>query len=519
MKTFLSTLLVILPLLGIADAGYLTYEKLSGRTPPCSTSSDCGAVLNSPYASIGPVPLSVMGLAFYTLLFLLTSSNLLEIDIGEKIGEKIGWKLHHLKTIDLLLMLSTFAVFFSGYLVFLMAVVIQAWCQYCLLSAAISMLIWVSTLVYYSQLPQSAFVATGIWYTIFGFLYQNLVKPIFFMLDAEFVHDTMTLKGRVLGALTITRAITAVAFSFQHSILGKTVDGIYFPNPVGLSAGFDYDGHLSGILPSVGFGFHTIGTATLGMYEGNEPPRLGRFPDSKALLVNKGLKTMGIPALIGRLEKQHFTIPTGISIASTNAKFEDAKAQILDIMQSFVACERSSLKHSYYELNISCPNTFGGEPFTSPDRLDLLLECIDKLHLSRPLYIKMPIDQSERETTDLLAVADKHSVQGVIFGNLTKDKSNPSVIPADKRSWETRTGNLSGKPTWERSNKHIAITKKVYGNRFTIIGTGGIFSGEDALEKMRLGADLVQLITGMIFQGPQLIGSINRTIALKKLSK
>ncbi len=518
MKTILSILLVVLPLLGIADAGYLTYEKLSGRTPPCSIGSDCGAVLNSPYASIGPVPLSVLGLVFYTLVFLLTSTQLVEIDLGKILGKKLGGSFKQLATLDLLLFLSTFAILFSAFLVFLMGVVIGAWCQYCLLSALISSLIWLTTLAYYRWQTTSAFVAMGIWYGLFGFFYQNFLKPIFFVFDPEFIHDAMTLTGRMLGSMRLTQASTAVTFGFRHPVLAQTIDGIHFPNPVGLSAGFDYDGHLTGILPSVGFGFHTIGTTTFQPYAGNEPPRLGRFPDSKALLVNKGLKTMGIPALIRHLEGRTFAIPTGISIASTNTFWENSKAQILDILQGFRAFEQSRVQHSYYELNISCPNTFGGEPFTSPGRLAVLLTCIDQLNLSRPLYIKMPIDQSQQETAELLAVADMHNVQGVIFGNLTKDRSNPAVTPADQVAWKTKRGNLSGKPTWERSNAHIAFTKKTYGDRFTIIGTGGIFTGQDALAKMKLGADLVQLITGMIFEGPHAIGAINRTIAQHKLS-
>lgn len=514
MKTFLSVLLVILPILGIADASYLTYEKLSGRTPPCTVGSDCGAVLNSPYATIGPIPLSALGLLFYSVFFILACANLLEINIGASFNKKS--LLSRLTIADLLLPLSLFALIFSGFLVFLMGVVIGAWCQYCLLSALISTLIWITTMLYYLQLPESAFVITGIWYSFFGFVYQNFVKQIFFLFDAEFIHDAMTLKGRMLGSNRITQGLTATAFGFKHPVLERTIDGMHFPNPVGLSAGFDYDGHLTGILPSVGFGFHTIGTATFQPYAGNEPPRLGRFPDSQALLVNKGLKTMGIPALIKHLEGREFAIPTGISIASTNTFWSSAKEQILDILQGFDALENSRVRHQYYELNISCPNTFGGEPFTTPGRLEVLLECIDQLALSRPLYIKMPIDQSQQETTKLLAVADQHNVQGVIFGNLTKDRSNPAVTPADQAAWKDKRGNLSGKPTWERSNAHIAFTKKTYGDRFTIIGTGGIFTGEDALEKMRLGADLVQLITGMIFEGPHAIGAINRKIALQK---
>jgi len=109
----------------------------------------------------------------------------------------------------------------------------------------------------------------------------------------------------------------------------------------------------------------------------------------------------------------------------------------------------------------------------------------------------------------MLQIIDKYHVAGVIFGNLTKDKTNPDVNPIDLKHWKHAKGNLSGKPTWNRSNELVALTRKNFKNRFTIIGTGGIFTGEDASKKINYGADLIQLITGMIFEGPQTIGQIN----------
>lgn len=302
-------------------------------------------------------------------------------------------------------------------------------------------------------------------------------------------------------------------WAYHHPKLITVCDGIAFPNPIGLSAGFDYNGDLTGILPAVGFGFHTIGTVTLRPYEGNTPPRLARLPRSQALLVNKGLKNDGAPAIIERLEKETFEIPTGISIASTNTYFASEEEQIKDITKCFRLFEKSKVQHAYYELNISCPNTFGGEPFTSPQRLSALMKRMDQLQLQRPLYVKMPIDQSWEATLALLNVLKKHAVQGVIFGNLTKDKTNPLVHPEDRKIWRQHKGNVSGKPTWKRSNKLIRLTREQFGSRFTIIGTGGIFNGQDAQEKMVAGADIVQLITGMVFKGPQVIGRINYHLA------
>ncbi len=350
-----------------------------------------------------------------------------------------------------------------------------------------------------------------------GSVYRRVAKPFFFQFDPELVHNTMVGAGKALGTNLVGKSLVATLCRYQHPNLQRKVDGITFPNQVGLSAGFDYNGELTSILPSVGFGFHTIGTVTYRPYEGNPKPRLGRLPKSRALIVNKGLKNRGAFRIIASLEKKQFAIPTSISIASTNTFFPDTKTQILDMAKCFQAFEHSTVQHHYYELNISCPNTFGGEPFTTPDRLGILLKVLDKLHLSRPVYIKMPVDLSEVEMMQLLKVADKHDVAGVIIGNLTKDHNNPDLDESERRVWAARKGNLGGKPTWHRSNNLIAFTKRMYKDRFTIIGTGGVFSGADAAYKLSLGANLVQLITGMIYQGPQLIGDINEHLVKLKL--
>lgn len=341
-------------------------------------------------------------------------------------------------------------------------------------------------------------------------IYTRFVKPLFFLLDAEQAHDLGTQMGGALGSNKLGQAITRFLFAYSSPELKQKIDGITYPNPVGLPAGFDYNGLLTDILPEVGFGWHTIGTVTYQPYLGNTPPRLGRFPNSQALLVNKGLKSWGAKKVISHLQTKTFRIPTGISIASTNTHFDSEVEQIKDILACFQLFEKSKLKHVYYELNISCPNTFGGEPFTSPKRLERLLTALDKLKIKKPIYIKMPIDQSKNETSDMLHVIDSHHISGVIFGNLTKDHANPDVTPEDRASWKYKKGNLSGKPTWKRSNVLIELTKKEFGDRFTIIGTGGIFSGKDAAIKMEKGAQLIQLISGMIFEGPQVIGMINR---------
>ena len=159
----------------------------------------------------------------------------------------------------------------------------------------------------------------------------------------------------------------------------------------------------------------------------------------------------------------------------------------------------------YYTINISCPNTFGGETFAKPDLLTRLLTKLATVPCTKPRYIKMPINLEWDDFNALLKIIDKFGYEGVVIGNLNKKYSDLSFPEDAPKEWR---GGLSGKPCFELSNELIRKTREAYVERFTIIGVGGIFSPEDALAKFRAGADLVQLITGMIFEGPGLIGRI-----------
>jgi len=509
--TLTSLLIVIVAFLGIWDAGFLTYNEVRGIVPPCRPPFACGQVLDSPWSHVGPIPLSAVGMLYYGAVFILGILYFCE-QSTIRLSKNVVF---HTKT--LLFLLTSCGLLFSVYLVSIMAFVIQAWCLYCLFSAALSSSLFLLSACgqFIASKKPDGFVPS-FHRALFTLFYTWIAKPLFFLFDPEAVHDTMTMVGKMLGSSLLTRLPTRWLFHFSHPQLVRRIDGIVFPNPVGLSAGFDYDANVTSILPEVGFGFATIGTVTNEPYEGNTPPRLGRYPKSQALLVNKGFKNIGIREIVKKIEHMKFSIPVGISIGSTNKIHASLKDQIEDVMESFRIVERSSASHAYYELNISCPNTKGGQPFTTPDRLEKLLVYLDTLKIQRPVYIKMPIDLSDKETLSLLKTAKPHVIAGVIFGNLTKDKTNPDVHPHDRQAWKISNGNLSGKPTMKRSNHFIELTKKTFASRFTIIGTGGIFAPQDAALKLSLGADLVQLITGMIYQGPGLIGGINEYLVHQK---
>ncbi len=522
MKKILSLLLITFAILGLIDSSLITHEEFKETVPICGDGFNCNEVLNSKWSHLGPIPLSILGMFFYALTLTVAIANYNNVNLSKRIKKITKQKnlLTLLTTSELLLILTMFGALFSIYLVSIMEFVIHSWCRYCLISAFSSISLFITASFYYTSYCQdSPFIIKKFIFTFIHFNYINFIKPIFFLFDAELMHDTHTKLGKTLGSYRILRTLTALVFNFSHHKLSTQFNKINFPNPIGLAGGFDYNADLNNIIPSVGFGFHTIGTVTLHSYQGNQPPRLARFPNSKSLLVNKGLKTIGAKKIIKKLKNQHFSIPTGISIGATNKPYTSTKEQILDIITTFKLFEQTSLNHSYYELNISCPNTFGGEPFTSPTRLQQLLNALDKLNIKKPIYIKMPIDQTEKETLKMLKIINKSSIAGVIFGNLTKDKKNPNVTKKDRVEWQKISGNLSGKPTWHRSNQLIKLTKKYYPNRFTIIGTGGIFTPKDAEYKLKIGADLIQIITGMIFEGPQTIGNINHYLAKQAMLK
>lgn len=510
MKIISNLLIIMLALIGIAEASFMTYQHYTNQIPPCSPGFQCEKVLTSSYATIGPIPISAIGMLFYSTMFALAIWSYLALPLPSilDIFRKRGFQ-----PVDLLQLLSIVGILFSTYLVFVMGVIIEAWCTYCLLSALTSFLLFITT-TWHGSLRRKgdSYVLKG-WILLLGSkLYGFLLKPLFFRIDPEKIHNRMVRIGSLIGSIEFSRWLMRFFLGFFSTDSERKFAGVSFPNPIGLSAGYDYNGDLTQSLASVGFGWHTIGTITLEPYAGNYPPRLQRLTSSQALLVNKGLKNIGARAVIAKLSNQQFPIPVGVSIAATNKQYSSTKEQIMDIVRCFSLFENSRMNHAYYELNISCPNTFGGEPFTTCPRLEILLKAIDKLKLKKPVFVKLPIDQSEGETLDLLDSISTHQIEGVIFGNLTKDHQNPAVSQEDRKVWNFSKGNVSGRPTFERSNSLIALTKKHFGKRFVIVGTGGIFSAEDAKQKISLGADLVQLITGMIYEGPQLIGLINREL-------
>lgn len=339
---------------------------------------------------------------------------------------------------------------------------------------------------------------------IIHFLYTKILKKYFFLFDPEKVHDGMTKMGVLLGAHALTRWKTSLLFSYQNPLLEQEILGMKFKNPIGLAAGFDKDALLTRILPAVGFGFEEVGSITGEPCVGNPKPRLWRLPAQKSLLVYYGLKNDGCEAISKRLLKEKFEFPIGISVAKTNcAATAEQAAGIADYVKAY---KMMLPVGDYTTINISCPNAFGGLPFTTPESLDELLTAIDKISTSKPIFVKLPPDLTTDGLDGLLEVASRHMVCGFVCSNLTKNRNNPKLAGV----LLPETGGFSGKVQEDLANDQIAHVYRKTGGKSIIIGLGGIFSAADAYKKIRLGANLIQLITGMIFEGPQVIGQINQ---------
>ena len=334
--------------------------------------------------------------------------------------------------------------------------------------------------------------------------YSSLLKPILFRFDPEQIHDWATAWGETFGKTALTRAAVSSIYNYRGSDISRAVNGNTYRTPFILAAGFDYNARLTQILPALGLGGVEVGSVTARPCAGNPKPRLRRLPRSRSVLVNKGLRNEGVKKIIARLKSRLQTpgFVVGVSLARTN---DAASAAVESGIEDYCSSLKHCLTHGvgdYYTLNISCPNAFGGETFTTPPLLKKLLEAVKKISCSKPIYVKMPINLAWPLFNELLPIIADHGLAGVIIGNLNK---NYSALDFRDEAPAQYVGGLSGKPCRDLSTSLIRQTRERYGKRFTIIGCGGVMSPADAGDKFSAGADLIQLITGLIFEGPGLI--------------
>lgn len=326
----------------------------------------------------------------------------------------------------------------------------------------------------------------------------SLVRPLLFALPGETVHDL---------TLASLRAGMGALWPVQVAARPVKVMGIDFPNPVGLAAGLDKNGDCVDGLARLGFGFIEVGTVTPRPQPGNPRPRLFRIPSSQALINRMGFNNQGLDYMLRALEQRRFEGVLGINIG----KNKDTPAE--SAVDDYLTClDGVHCQADYVVVNVSSPNTPGLRDLQHGEALDQLLSrlrerqtLLDQRAGRRvPLVIKISPDNSDEEFAVMAAAIRKHGFDGVTVSNTTLDRT---AVSGARHGDEQ--GGLSGAPLKARANHALTVMARELSGEVPIIGVGGIMSAADALEKRRLGASLVQVYSGLIYQGPGLVGDIS----------
>lgn len=334
----------------------------------------------------------------------------------------------------------------------------------------------------------------------------KLIRPILFKQDPEQAHARMLGLCKMVNALGLT-ALVGQVLTFQDQTLATEVFGIKFKNPIGLAAGFDKDGKILNFLPALGLGHIEMGNITALARPGNPKPRLFRIPEDHGLINRLGLNNEGADAIAARLGSKQFKVPIGINIAKTHDPNILGDKAVEDFLYTF---KKLYPLFSYTTLNVSCPNTTEGKTFEEPEALNILLDEIIKakqaLQISKPILVKISPDVDFNQLDKILEICEAHNIDGYVLSNTAKFrgnlKTNPQVLEAMGK------GGVSGPPIRQKVTELVRHAYKQL-RRPCIIGLGGIDSAEAAYERIKAGASLIQLYTGLIYEGPGLVKKIN----------
>ena len=331
-------------------------------------------------------------------------------------------------------------------------------------------------------------------------IYRSLVRPLLFRLPAETAHEL------ALHSLSLLPT-NLLASRSSNSALEIERFGLSFPNPVGLAAGFDKNGIALKPLAALGFGFIEAGTVTLHPQPGNPRPRLFRLSEDQALINRAGFNNDGAAAFVKRVERDRPNCILGVSIGKS--KITPLEEATEDYLASFELVHKIA---DYIAVNVSSPNTPQLRELQQAEQLTSLLSALKARNQKRvPLLVKLSPDLERKELEVIVDVITRLGIDGIIATNTTVSRDNLRTDIA--RVAACGEGGLSGKPLRDRATKMIAELYQLTGGRIPLIGVGGIFTAEDAWEKISAGASLVQLYTGFIYQGPGVARQINEGLA------
>jgi dihydroorotate dehydrogenase len=335
-------------------------------------------------------------------------------------------------------------------------------------------------------------------------------------MDPEVAHElTMTSLARVQG--------TPLTWAYRVTTVDDPIElaGLTFPNRVGLAAGLDKNARCIDGLAAMGFGFVEVGTVTPKAQPGNPKPRMFRLPQANALINRLGFNNDGLEAFVENVQRSALrrTKQPGMLLGLNIGK--NAATPIENATDDYLICLEGVYPHAdYVTVNISSPNTKNLRALQSDEALDALLsaiatrrEALAQQHGKRtPIFVKIAPDLIDAQVCVIAATLQRHGMDGVVATNTTLSRDAVKGLEHAEEA-----GGLSGAPVREASNRVIRQLRAALGPKFPIIGVGGILSADDAVEKIRAGADVVQMYTGLIYKGPQLVKDC--ALAIKAMGK
>jgi len=340
-------------------------------------------------------------------------------------------------------------------------------------------------------------------------MYKTIFRPILFKFAPETIHHWVV-KGlkvifKIPGKTWAIRKFTMI----KNPDLEREVFGLKFSNPVGIAAGLDKQAEMYNELANLGFGFVEVGTITPKGQPGNPQPRLFRLPQDKALINRMGFNNAGVDAAIENLKKRKTNIIIGGNIgkntATPNEKAVDDYVYLFEKLFKYV---------DYFVVNVSCPNISDLHELQDQDSLTEILNEIQKINHQKPkpkpVLLKVSPDLNEKQLDEVIEIVATTKIDGVVATNTTITRAG--LTTDEQKIDEFANGGLSGHPIKNHSTEVIRYLAEKSGKAFPIIGVGGIFTAEDAIEKINAGADLVQVYTGFIYEGPMIAKKINKKL-------
>ena len=341
-------------------------------------------------------------------------------------------------------------------------------------------------------------------------MYQSIIKPLAFLLSPERAHSLVTKSFIVLTKTPVVSSIVRSFYRVSDPSLKRNVFGLNFDNPVGLAAGFDKDGKYYDAMSALGFGFIEIGTVTPLGQEGNPQPRLFRLPEDRALINRMGFNNDGVEAMVSRLKKRKKnSMIVGGNIGKNkltpNENAKDDYAKCFTALYEYV---------DYFVVNVSSPNTPGLRSLQDKGPLKEILNTVHDLNNKeqhqKPILLKIAPDLTEGQLDDIIEIVQETRTHGIIATNTTIARA---PLTTDTNSVEAiGNGGLSGDPVRDRSTEVISYIYKKTNGSIPIIGVGGISNPESAKEKIKAGASLIQIYSGLVYEGPGLVKRINKSL-------